>query len=72
MDIGIIDKENLTDEQLAVYKAKYRAGKKHLKYIEDTMKHFKFPERRVKCFDTIQYEREVPEIEALLKSKGLL
>jgi hypothetical protein len=34
------------------------------------MKHFKFPERRKKTFDTIHYEKNLPEIERALRKLG--
>lgn len=66
----IIDIEKLTPEQITRLQVKYKEGKKHLKYFQETMKHFMFPERRLKTFDTKQYERELPEIERALKQLG--
>lgn len=59
--------EELQTQQLSVLKAIYREGDKHLKYFYGTMSAFKFPERRVKCFDTKYYEEVMPEIARILK-----
>ncbi len=68
----VIDEHSLTPEQIFSYKAQYEVGTAHMKYWHDTMKHFKFPERRVKTFDTVQYENNLPEIERALRSLGVL
>lgn len=63
----IIDIEKLRQEQLSVLKAIKLSGEKHIKYFNDTMKAFKFPEKRMKCFDTQYYERVLPEINKILE-----
>jgi|688.fasta_scaffold1474989_2 hypothetical protein len=65
-----IEPENLSPEQIYSLQAQYEAGVEHMKYYHDTMKHFKFPERRKKTFDTIHYEKNLPEIERALRKLG--
>lgn len=68
----MIDVDKLSAEQIFSLQAQYQEGAKHLKYFADTMKHFKFPERRMKTFDTVYYEQHLPEIEQALKQLGKL
>lgn len=72
MKLEELDVNNLTAEQILSMKAQYSEGKKHLAYFNDTMKHFKFPEKRMKTNDTVFYERVVPQIETMLKQAGKL
>lgn len=62
-----VDLDRLRQEQVSVLKAIYRAGDRHMKYYHDTMSVFKFPERRIKTFDTCYYERVLPEIAKILR-----
>lgn len=62
--------EKLQDQQLNVLRAIKKEGEKHLKYFYSTMKHFKFPEKRMKCFDTTYYEEALPVIERVLRERG--
>jgi hypothetical protein len=55
-----INLDNLDQLQIGNLKQVMKAGEAHLKYFEDTMKHFKFPERRMKTDDTIYYEKVLP------------
>lgn len=65
-----IDINKLTPEQIFSLEAQYQQGQKHLKYFADTMKHFKYPERRMKTFDTMYYEKNLLDIERALKQLG--
>ena len=68
MDLSYIqslDSSDLSEEQLIAMKAHLREGRKHLKYFEESQKHFKHPELRLKTFDTVQYEKTVPELEKI-------
>ena len=65
-----IENTQLPDQQIKILKAIKREGEKHLKYYYDTMKHFKFPEKRLKCFDTKYYEDALPHIERILREKS--
>lgn len=62
-----IEVDKLTPDQIFSLQAQYQEGVKHLKYFNDTMKHFKFPERRMKTFDTVYYEKNLPFIEKALR-----
>lgn len=62
-----IDISSLKEEQIFSIEVQYQEGKKHMKYFNDTMKNFKFPERRMKTNDTIYYETNMPEWERVLK-----
>lgn len=68
----VIDEHNLTPEEIFSYKAQYEVGTEHMKYWHDTMKHFKYPERRIKTFDTVSHETRLPEITRALKSLGVI
>lgn len=72
MNLQELDTTNLTDEQILSLRAQYESGVEHLQYFEDTAKHFKFPERRLKTHDTVQYERNVPIIKNILVELGML
>lgn len=61
--------DQLTDLDVSVLRAIKREGEKHLQYFYSTMKHFQFPERRLKCFDTLTYERVLPKVERILREK---
>ena len=61
-----IDIETLPSMSLLVLKATLKTGRAHLKSYRDTMSAFRFPEKRMKCHDTIYYETVVPEIERIL------
>lgn len=65
-----LDLNNITHEQLISLRAQYKEGVKHLKYFEDSKKFFKFPEKRLKTFDTVHYERVIPEIKEILIKLG--
>ena len=65
-----VDIAQLPEQQIKILKAIKREGEKHLKYYYDTMKHFKFPEKRLKCFDTKYYEDALPHIERILREKS--
>ena len=60
--------EELQTQQISVLRATYREGEKHLKYYYGTMSAFKYPEQRIKCFDTKYYEEVMPEIAKILKA----
>lgn len=62
-----VDINRLKQEQVSVLKAIYKAGDKHMKYFHSTMGAFKFPDRRMKTFDTCYYERVLPEIAKILR-----
>lgn len=61
--------EHLTDLDVKVLRAIKKEGEKHLRYYYSTMKHFRFPERRLKCFDTVTYEAILPKVERILREK---
>lgn len=61
-----VDVEGLRREQISVLKAIKRVGERHMKYFHETMAAFKFPERRMKAFDTQYYERVLPEVNKIL------
>lgn len=47
-----------------------RVGERHLKHYYATMSIFKHPELRMKCFDTLAYERVLPKIERILREQN--
>jgi len=55
-----IDVEGLRQEQISVLKAIYKEGTRHLHYYHSSMSCFKYPEKRVKTFDTKYYEDVLP------------
>lgn len=65
-----VDIAQLPEQQIKILKAIKREGEKHLKYYYGTMKHFKFPEKRLKCFDTKYYEDALPHIERILRERS--
>lgn len=65
----LIALERLPEQQIKILKAIQKEGEKHLKHFYDTMKHFKYPERRQKAFDTLYYEKALPQIEKILREK---
>lgn len=68
MDKFKIDLNNLHQEKLSRLKQVQKAGYKHLEYYNNTMAAFQFPERRIKCHDTIWFEEVLPIITKILKS----
>lgn len=70
MNLQELDLNNITQEQLLSLRAQYSVGVEHLKYFEDTNKFFKYPERRLKTFDTKHYEKVVPQIKKILDKLG--
>ena len=66
----VISIAELQDQQLNILRAIKREGEKHLKYFYSTMYHFKFPDKRIKCFDTKYYEEALPVIERILRDKS--
>lgn len=62
-----IDLNKLHDTQISVLKRVEREGQKHLKYFYSTMDVFEFPDKRVKCHDTIWFEEVLPIIQDALK-----
>lgn len=58
--------EKLRELPVSILKTVQREGIKHMKYYNDTMAAFKFPERRIKCYDTKYFEETLPEIEKIL------
>ncbi len=67
-----VDPSHLQDQQVSVLKALYREGDRHMKYYHSTMGAFKFPEKRMKCFDTKYFEEVMPMIEDILKQHAQL
>lgn len=65
-----VDIAKLPEQEIKILQAIKREGEKHLKYFYDTMKHFTFPEKRVKCFDTKYYEDALPQIERILRERN--
>lgn len=61
-----IDIDKLPSMSVMVLKATLKTGREHLKNFQTTMSAFKFPEKRLKCHDTIYYETVVPIIENIL------
>lgn len=59
--------DSLRSLDISILKNTLKVGREHLKYFNETMGVFKFPEKRMKCHDTVYYERVVPEIELILK-----
>lgn len=59
--------ETFQEMQISVLKAKYKEGEKHLKYYYSTMSVFKYPEKRMKTFDTKYYEEVLPIIAKILR-----
>lgn len=75
MDLSFIkslDCTNLSEEQLIAMKAHLREGRKHLKYYKESEKNFKNPELRLKCFDTVQFEKTVPELERIFAELNII
>ena len=70
MNFQELDLNNITPEQLLSLRAQYSTGIEHLKYFEDTNKFFKYPERRLKTFETVHYEKVVPQIKEILDKIG--
>ncbi len=68
----MIEVDKLTPEEIISLKAQYKLCIEHIKYFNDTMKHFKYPEKRIKTFDTMFYEKNIPEIRQALQSLGQL
>jgi len=65
-----IDIENIHQEKISRLKQVQKAGYKHLDYYHNSMSVFEFPERRVKCYDTIWFEEVLPIVTKILKSHG--
>ncbi len=61
-----IDIDKLGEQQVSVLRALYREGERHMKYYHSTMGAFRYPEKRVKCFDTKYFEDVMPEIKKIL------
>ena len=75
MDLNYIkslDSSNLSEEQMIAMKAHLREGRKHLKYFKESERHFKFPELRLKTFDTVQFEKTVPELERIFAELNIV
>lgn len=68
----MIEAEKLTPEQIFSLQAQYEVGTAHMKDFNDKLKFFKYPERRMKTFETVHYETHLPEIEQVLKQLGKL
>lgn len=69
--IKSLDKNNLSEENLLALKSHLKEGRKHLKYFRETNKLFKNPEKRMKTYDTVQFERTVPELEEIFKKLNI-
>lgn len=61
-----INLDELKTLQIKHLKLRLKEGERHLRYWNNTMSAFKYPERRVKCQDTKYYEEVVPEIKRIL------
>ena len=59
--------EQLPVQNFKVLRAIKKEGEAHMRYFEQTMSAFKFPERRVKTFDTLYYESVLPVINEILQ-----
>jgi len=59
--------DKLKELEIKILRALFKEGEAHLKYYFTTMSCFKYPERRVKCYDTVYYEEVLPEIARILK-----
>lgn len=66
---SVVDIDKLPEQHIKVLKAIKKEGERHLEYFYSTMKHFKFPEKRMKTFDTKYYEDALPFIDKILKEK---
>lgn len=64
----VVDVESLRGEQLNILEAIYKEGEKHIREFHERAKAFKYPERRVKCFDTVYYEQVMPIIVEILRN----
>lgn len=62
-----VDIESLQSLQIASLRNLKKVGENHLKRYADTMSAFRFPERRLKCHDTIYYEKMIPEVNRILE-----
>lgn len=67
-----IEADKLKEVDIAIVKAIYREGTKHMKYFHSTMSIFKNPANRVKTHDTLYYEEILPYTIEILKNKGEL
>lgn len=62
--------DQLPSQSIKVLRAIKKEGEKHMKYFHSTMGAFKYPERRVKAFDTTYYENALPIIDEILTRKN--
>lgn len=63
----MVNIESLRSLDISVLKLTLKTGRDHLKYFQESMSAFRFPEKRMKCHDTVYYERVVPEIEEIIR-----
>lgn len=61
--------QSLAEQQVKVLRAIKKEGERHMEYFDSTMSAFKNPQARIKCFDTLYYEKALPYIDQLLKQK---
>jgi hypothetical protein len=64
----VVDIEKLKAEDINRLKNLYKEGEKHLKYYNESMSVFKYPERRVKTYDTVYYEQVMPIIIDIIRN----
>ena len=62
-----IDIGSLRSLQISVLRNLKKVGDRHLEYYNSTMSAFKFPEKRMKCHDTVYYEAMLPEVNRILE-----
>jgi hypothetical protein len=61
--------EQLNEVPINLLKAIKKAGERHIAYYYKTMSMFKYPEKRIKTFDTEYYEKVLPLIKVILENK---
>lgn len=62
-----VDIDKLRTEQVSILRKIFKEGTAHLKYYHSTMHVFKFPDLRIKTFDTKYYEEVLPEVSKILR-----
>lgn len=64
-----IDIDKLKETPIHLLEAIVKEGESHIKYFYGTMKVFKYPEKRIKCYDTTYFEEALPIIKEILSNK---
>ena len=62
-----IEIDQLKETPVPILRAMKKEGERAIKYYYDTMHVFKYPEKRIKTYDTAYFEKVLPIIKSILE-----